>query len=477
MIRRRLDTRRHGSDGYTTRFRLAAIGMGLGFFVLGVQLAMQSWYDGRMLPGVVAAGHYLGDMTVADARQVLKTEAEQYRLKLTVANERFVLTPEQLGVTYDVEATLGSAYRSGRDGLFVPLHHKPIPMDYRLDRSQLNAFAAGVETKVGTPPVDAGLVVKGTDITPVPDRSGWSIDRLGLQRLIEADIKFPGGSSVALTPKERRADIQTKALAPVISEAKAFMATPIILTYLGKSYTPTQTEIGQWLAFLKQPDGTVHKLVPQVDKARLKNYVQELANRLDVDPVNKKVNVENGVTKVTQEGVNGTAIDQDALTEAITKAVEAQAPLTYNLTDHPIAFKTVSTNLVTLDYGRYIEVNLSKQRLWVWQDHQVIFESAITSGATGSGFGTVTGLFSIYYKTRNTNLVGYQYGYNYNVPVKYWMPFHSGYGLHDASWRNGQFGGQDYYTNGSHGCVNMPDATAEFIYNWAPVGTPVWVHN
>src|SRR6185436_1714675 len=118
------------------------------------------------------------------------------------------------------------------------------------------------------------------------------------------------------------------------------------------------------------------------------------------------------------------------------------------------------------------EINLNRQRLWVWQDHNVIFESPITSGATGAGFGTVTGLFSIYYKTTNTHLRGQ----GYDVAVDYWMPFYLGYGLHDASWRHGRFGGQDYWYGGSHGCVNLPDATAEFIYGWADVGTPVWVH-
>jgi lipoprotein-anchoring transpeptidase ErfK/SrfK len=127
---------------------------------------------------------------------------------------------------------------------------------------------------------------------------------------------------------------------------------------------------------------------------------------------------------------------------------------------------------VSLDYPRYIEVNLSKQRLWAWQDKHVIYESPITSGATGAGLGTVTGLFSIYYKTTNTHLRGQ----GYDVPVKWWMPFYKGYGLHDASWRHGQFGGSDYYYAGSHGCVNLPDATAEFIYGWAEIGTPVWVH-
>jgi lipoprotein-anchoring transpeptidase ErfK/SrfK len=196
-----------------------------------------------------------------------------------------------------------------------------------------------------------------------------------------------------------------------------------------------------------------------------------------VAPVNKKVTIENGVSKTNTEGVDGVAMDRDPVTAAIVDAVMNERPLTFTITSHPVPFKTISTSLVSLDLGSYIEVNLSKQHLWVWQDHNVIYDSPITSGATGAGLGTVTGLFSIYYKTTNTHLVGYQYGYNYDVPVKYWMPFYSGYGLHDAVWRNGNFGGPDYYYGGSHGCVNLPDDAAAFIYNWSVVGTPVWVHN
>jgi lipoprotein-anchoring transpeptidase ErfK/SrfK len=128
--------------------------------------------------------------------------------------------------------------------------------------------------------------------------------------------------------------------------------------------------------------------------------------------------------------------------------------------------------------GRYIEINLSSQQLWVYQDSQVIYTSPVTSGATGLGFPTVTGLFSIYAKGTNTWLDGRAYGenYNYRVLVDYWMPFYGGFGMHDAwRWRS-TFGGSDYYYNGSHGCVNLPLATAAFIYNWAEVGTPVWVH-
>lgn len=476
LLRRQLDPDLHGSAGYTSVTRIAAMGMVLGFFVLGSHLGAQAWFNGKMLPGVVVAGRDVGGLSMAEARRLIQKDVAGYRLNLDVAGESYKLSAADLGVTFDVEATLASAYASGRNDWLPPLNHEPVSLSYRLNRSQLNAFSMSVASKIGTPPVDAAVTVSGTTLETVPEKSGWSIDRLQLQRLIEDDVRSPGGVKLSLKAREQLADIQVKALTPTIDEAKHLMAVPIVLTYGDKTFTPSQAQIGQWLAFVKQPDGRAFKLVPQVDSTKLKNYVQSLANKLDVAPVNKKVNIENGVSKTTQEGVPGSAIDRDPLTAALAAAVTSQTPLTYTITSHPVEFKTISTNLVSLDYGSYIEINLSSQHLWVWQDKTVIYESAITSGATGAGLGTVTGLFSIYYKTTNTRLRGYQYGYDYDVPVKYWMPFHGGYGLHDAVWRNGKFGGQDYYYGGSHGCVNLPDATAEFIYNWSSIGTPVWVH-
>lgn len=476
MLRRRLDPELHGSAGFTSVTRVAALGLVVGFFALASHLASQAWYSDRILPGVVVAGRNFGGLTLAEARASIQKDVAAYSLKLDVGDNKYKLSAADVGATFDVEATLASAYSSGRDSWIPPLHHEPLDLSYRLNRVQLSTLASSVATRIGTPPVDAAVVVSGGVPVTVPEKSGWSIDKAGLQRLIEDDIRSPGGAKLSLKPREQVADIQSSTLAPTIDATKRLMAVPIVLSYADQTFTPTPSQIGQWIGFTKQLDGRSFKLVPQVDTAKLKNYVQGLANKLDIAPTNQKVNVENGVSKVAQEGADGLAIDQDPITNAMVASVNKQTPLTLAITSHPVAFKTISTNIVSLDLGRYIEVNLSQQHLWVWQDHVVIYESPITSGATGAGLGTITGLFSIYYKTTNTHLVGYQYGYNYNVPVKYWMPFYSGFGLHDAVWRNGNFGGQDYYYGGSHGCVNLPDATAEFVYNWSTIGTPVWVH-
>ena len=65
--------------------------------------------------------------------------------------------------------------------------------------------------------------------------------------------------------------------------------------------------------------------------------------------------------------------------------------------------------------------------------------------------------------------------YEYETPVKFWMPFNGGIGFHDATWQS-SFGGSRYQTNGSHGCVNLPYDVAAQLYNLITAGTPVVCH-
>ena len=50
------------------------------------------------------------------------------------------------------------------------------------------------------------------------------------------------------------------------------------------------------------------------------------------------------------------------------------------------------------------------------------------------------------------------------------MYFYGGYGLHGTYWHN------NFGTPMSHGCVNLSQGDAAWLYNWAPVGTKVVTH-
>lgn len=123
--------------------------------------------------------------------------------------------------------------------------------------------------------------------------------------------------------------------------------------------------------------------------------------------------------------------------------------------------------------GNYVEVDLSYQTVYVYKNGKQVFATSCVSGNTSLGRGTHTGVGVIQYKQRNKVLGGP--GYDYSSPVRYWMPFNGGEGLHDADWRN-SFGGSIYRTGGSHGCVNLPIYAAATIYNIIDAGWPVVVY-
>ena len=129
--------------------------------------------------------------------------------------------------------------------------------------------------------------------------------------------------------------------------------------------------------------------------------------------------------------------------------------------------------------GDYVEVDLSLQHLWVYQDGEVAFETDVVSGNNDSEHRTPAGAFFAYDKKRNTVLRGDKQDdgeWGYETPVDYWIRLtDTGIGLHDADWRY-YFGGSIWNWNGSHGCINIPPWAMPTIYDMVETNMPVAVH-
>jgi lipoprotein-anchoring transpeptidase ErfK/SrfK len=115
--------------------------------------------------------------------------------------------------------------------------------------------------------------------------------------------------------------------------------------------------------------------------------------------------------------------------------------------------------------GRWIDVNLSRQRLTAYQGTRVVYTSLASTGLPRTP--TVTGRFAVQRKLVSTLMRGPGY---YLPKVPYTMYFYGGYAIHGTYWHH-NFGHPM-----SHGCVNLPTPAAAWLFNWASVGTPVVVH-
>lgn len=119
-----------------------------------------------------------------------------------------------------------------------------------------------------------------------------------------------------------------------------------------------------------------------------------------------------------------------------------------------------------------IEVNLSQQWLYAYEGELLVFDAPVSTGK--NGFETPAGNFQVSAKLVSHTMRGTAGGETWNVPnVPHVMYFrHGGFALHGTYWHN-TFGTGARL---SHGCVNLPLDAADWLYNWAPVGTPVNIY-
>jgi lipoprotein-anchoring transpeptidase ErfK/SrfK len=129
--------------------------------------------------------------------------------------------------------------------------------------------------------------------------------------------------------------------------------------------------------------------------------------------------------------------------------------------------EAIATRMYDLQQSsqRWIQVDLSTQRLIAWEGGNPVRAVIVSTGRDETP--TLTGTFEI----QSMHRVARMQGEDYDIPDVPFVMYYSGnYGIHGAYWHN-QFG-----VPMSHGCVNVAVDHAEWLFNWAEMGTPVVVH-
>lgn len=115
--------------------------------------------------------------------------------------------------------------------------------------------------------------------------------------------------------------------------------------------------------------------------------------------------------------------------------------------------------------GKWIDIDVTRQRLVAYEGSRPVFSAVVSTGVPRTP--TVLGRFAIRVKLRSQRMRGP----GYDLPNVPWvMYFYGAYAIHGTYWHN------NFGRPMSHGCVNMRIADAQWLYAWAPVGTPVIVH-
>lgn len=431
------------------------------------------YYKNKTLPNVYVAGV----KSSAKSSEQLKNQLSQQKqqLKFSFKNEDKTFEPkfEEIGFQIDVDKTVEAALRAKREqGLFTKIafwRESSVPASVAINDTLFSQYIEANTPNLSKVPQDAQLKFDTEQglfvVTSQADGQSADLNKIKQELYAVSSNLISRTFNVGVTKKGPA--ITEAKLTPLLKPANAIIGRKVVLTGLGYTYQAKPSEIAGWLTPTPQEDGTI-KLA--IDNSKVQSYVDSISKRIANAPVDKKVlrDEATGAEVVIQQGRDGTELeDKQALSRAVTEALKSGQDTTQTMNITTAAYQTINMNA----YEKWIEVDISEQRTTAYERATPVNNFLIASGT--KGHETVLGEFTIWHKVRSQTMQGGSKasGDYYSIPNVEWVSyFYKDYALHGAWWRE-KFGAP-----ASHGCVNMTNADAKWIFDWAPMGTKVIVH-
>ena len=204
----------------------------------------------------------------------------------------------------------------------------------------------------------------------------------------------------------------------------------------------------------------------KVDKNAMENWLLKFMYKYNTQYGWHKFKTHDGRTKKIYGGPYGWRISKDKEMASVKKMLKEG---TTETREPYWREKAKVYDGVNGDIGdTYVEVDMGAQTVYYYKKGKLKFATACVTGKLTADRKTPECVAYILYKQPSATLSGQ----GYSSDVKYWMPFIGNVGFHSAPWR-GSFGGSEYVSNGSHGCVNLPTSSAATLYKLVSQGDPV----
>ncbi len=457
------------------KWRFIGFGVGIVAIVgLIVSASFSQLYKNKTMPNVEVVGQNMGGKNAQQITELL--QARKKDMKITLKTETKKLEPklDEIGYNIDIEKTVQEAMASKRNqGFFAKLQFWKVSKVVAVTSVNDTLLSQYIETNIPEliePPVDATLAfnAKTASFSITNQADGKGADLLHLK----ADLVVGGSGlepvSIPVKTAARGPNISEKELKDLVEPANNIVKRKVTLTGQGYSFTAKSSDIASWVTPTPRKDGSVRLVI---DPAKIQSYVDVIAKRISTPPQDTKVikDETTGQEVVLQEGRDGTELaDKQSLSNSIANGLAEGKDVTAPMNIQVAAHKTVNMS----SYDKWIEIDLSQQRTTAYEKANPIRTFTVATGMRG--YETVKGEFAIWLRVRSQTMQGGSKadGSYYSIPNVEWVSyFYKDYALHGAWWRK-VFG-----YPASHGCVNMTNDDARWVYEWAPIGTKVIVHD
>ena len=460
----------------------AGIIIGLVLFLAVVSLGAVSYihfrghFTDHFYPGTVINGIDISEMTIEEAKNAMQEMVDTYALTISEKeNKEETIDAKSIELRYvddgKIDDILGK--QDAKKWFLFPFkkHIYSLKTSTRYSEEKLTKEIDGLtclDESAVTMPEDATLVVEGSTCTIKPEVEGTQVDRDKLVKAITSALSInETGIDIVQDDCYVHPDIyrDDENLKSRMDQWNVYLSCNINY-WFGENVEVINADS---LRDNIVDDGTS----VTVPYEYIRKLVYGWGQKYDTFGLDRQFTTHSGetITVVNEgEGDYGWCSDKDKTIADVTEAIESGYQGDRNVVWLYEAMGWDNGDLT----GTYVEVSLSEQKLWCYQDYNLVMETDVVTGTNTPERETKRGIYAIDAKKEHATL-GTLDVQGYASPVDYWAPFNGGQGLHDAPWRS-SFGGSIYQYNGSHGCVNIPPANMKTIFDAVSIGTAVIVY-
>jgi lipoprotein-anchoring transpeptidase ErfK/SrfK len=438
--------------------------------VVAAALVVLVWVWGNSAGVRLQAGGQLFPVYTHDEtlQQAVANQSAAYRLPVRYPDGSVMAFPlHSVGVKPDPAQTVADLRRAQHAPLQRLMWWRPVraPLAMHVDSPALGTFIMTQARIVTAEPQNASLQLDGANVTLKAGKPGKAYTIANPADSVVQAAAHLQTAPLKLNPRPIQPAVTAADLKTSKNHIEAVLHQKITLHIGDQTVTPSPGDIAQWLTITPAANGK--SLQVGLDAARVGAYTDGLSDGHDNPARNQIVSASGEVLRAGMHGarVTGTQPAADAITKQLLAAKGIDVSLQVELTN----FKTVTSPSTS----KWIEVDLSTKRMYVYSNNSEVRSFLVSAGAPGTP--TVTGRYAIYSKFSQENMFGENVdGSRYFQPNVPWVNyFYADYAIHGNYWRPSWYFGN---VNSSHGCVGVTVGDGAWIYNWAPIGTPVVVH-
>jgi len=449
----------------------------------GTLIALTKQYEGKAKIGTQVAGVNVAGQTADALAATAQSVGGNFNITTSLDGQQKTFSMADLGVTLDAQKTAQQALAadSGRFG-WVPFHSTDVPLAYSYSASQIQQVLTKAYVADDKLPQDATVTFDDGSgaYVATPDSNGLNVDPAPVTAAIDTIAKGGAAGTVTLTTVDTAATVQAAAANTAAAAANALLKQSYTFTAGSKSVTLTPDQLSQFITLTANP--ATAGIDVGVDQSGVAAGLPGILNAaLAQPPVNEQdLYTPDGSKKIAVGtwGQDGTVVadaDASAAAQALVAAMNGGQPVTFGVTTTPQKYSIDKVNVGGAydqpNGSKWIDVNQTTFKVTLYEGTTQVFQ---TTGVTGAPITpTDNGTFYIYLRYTTQTMRGYNAdGTRYVSPNVPWVSyFNASQALHGAPWRS-TFG-----YKASHGCVNLPVPDAKYIFDWAPLGTKVVVHD